>query len=107
MFNLKLCNIMDKKIERVFELKTVESGTNCLIMYSRIDGEYGTILCTCSAELNGELIVARVADQAEPDGGFDFRLHELLYFIQFIVPLFKPVSHEVLSFTPSQSPQNP
>lgn len=98
---------MDKKIERVFELKTVESGTNVLLMYSRVEGEYGTLLCTCFAELNGDILSARVTAQAEPDGGFDFRLHELSYFIQFIVPLFKPISHEVLPFTSSQSSQNP
>lgn len=91
---------MDQQIERVFELKTLQDGIRLLSMYSRVDGEFGTMLCTCSAELNGELIAARVTDQAEPDGGFVFRLHELSYFIQFIVPLFKPFDHGLSSSSP-------
>ena len=97
---------MDKKIERVFELlKYGENATTAIMMYSRMEGEFGTILCTCSCELNGQIVAARVADNGEPDGGYSFRLHEIQYFVSFILPLFNPLtffSHEIPQ---SQAPQ--
>lgn len=96
---------MDKKIERVFEILKIENA-NVLSMYSRVEGEFGAIVCTCNCELNGGLMAARVEDNAEPDGGFAFRLHELQYFVSFILPLFNPlnsISHEVPQSPASQS----
>lgn len=100
---------MDKTIERVFELTpNTQSGVNTLFMHSRVDGEFGTVVCTCFCELNGDLIAARIPDNGEPDGGFAFRLHELQYFVSFIIPLFNPyihTSHEIPQLPASQSPQ--
>lgn len=93
---------MDKLIERVFELTEDENKTRMLVMHSRMEGEYGTILCQCTAQLNGDLIVARVVDQAEPDGGFSFRSAELAYFLLNVLPLFKPQSYVQVK-TPPQS----
>lgn len=86
---------MDKNnlVERSFEIANDEQGTKFLVMYSRTEGEFGTMLCTCSCELNGSLMAARVADSAEPDAGYNFRLQEMLFFCTFILPLFNPLTH--------------
>lgn len=107
---------MDKNtlIERSFELSTDEQGTRTLFMFSRSEGEFGTILCTCMSDLNGTFMSARVADSAEPDAGYNFRLQEMLFFCTFILPLFNPLTHfkdglssfpQPLRSAPSQSDQ--